>query len=935
RTIFVVSVLCHFCKQDACAGFSYLKTPGIQRIHFYIQCQPSKMPKPKKIPKKRVNEYLASLNKEDEANNSIPTATSPRSRITRQGLVSKEQNEAQIGELEDAMEEMEKSIKDSDTQIVSIKQTTRSASQRVKEIDKPLLETTDKLDDDNPTEKISNLIEESETAGLSSVSTGQIKKIDKRSREYRNRKLLGFEDASEVIEKQCINDSISQSGNIKCSTRSVLQGGKKIDKDLLEITDNLDVLKPEINRSNLIEDRDTKNMSSISCDQIEEADKSTPNRGIRKRKRISYNYEDGGDDGTTVVFSEELDKIETTVNKSNVINDSETACPSNVSNNHIEQIDRHSRGIRKRKSISYKFEPGDDDSIFAFSDLEDEDDDKPYVPDGKNSSNDEGDEFNTSNQRIKKFEKFLKRNHVKRDLVGKFHESVVSTEESTTENEDNVMEISITTSSPENLQKRRGRQPSSKNKATPKKRTISNTNKVTPNEIVNSDVIPGITKLKSTKRSLAPKKKATQVKVEPTVQTDDPVPTDDSNVIKKEPVEKKKRGRKPKTVVLKTEDLINENIDPLAISPDNLKGRRRKKKGRKRRIGVTNTALNDDVILPGVFDGETEREEETEEEDNNKGGLVKRRKKRSHGEPYSVTGNWYIALGYLQDLNILLKAWDSQPGWRYKDFAECWCDKKFTLIYRGRQNFKELLEYSEELALLTKKFIVPPHKRKWRIGALFTLYGLFYKHPMRHFFKIRLTLEEYKLISELVAPFRTQKDNPDPAYIFRKMEVEGAFFNTASSLEMCLDFHSAERESVNADYEAQRLAKTSSVSYVLTSDSLQVDDQLMQYYAQVKENSVGEVLQAAVNMVDVNMADRLQERMNNLKQDSLICLGLNDGAKDGAAKHGISIKDALTIAQRRNIVRTKAMSLNPNKVRGGHTPDSKESTPQNLPKKPK
>ena len=52
------------------------------------------------------------------------------------------------------------------------------------------------------------------------------------------------------------------------------------------------------------------------------------------------------------------------------------------------------------------------------------------------------------------------------------------------------------------------------------------------------------------------------------------------------------------------------------------------------------------------------------------------------------------------------------------------------LYFRGRQTFKELLEFAEEISILTKRFLSPSHPIKRRIGALYTLYGLYNKFPL-------------------------------------------------------------------------------------------------------------------------------------------------------------------------------------------------------------
>ncbi|RXG73752.1 snRNA-activating protein complex subunit 1 [Armadillidium vulgare] len=266
----------------------------------------------------------------------------------------------------------------------------------------------------------------------------------------------------------------------------------------------------------------------------------------------------------------------------------------------------------------------------------------------------------------------------------------------------------------------------------------------------------------------------------------------------------------------------------------------RKKRGRKR---IKKEVVEEAVNLEKPWGTE---DEEDDEEDEEITGDVKKRKTRKRsqrrtGRRFSVTGNWYIASGYLNDIISLLEDFENIEGWRFRDFSKCWQKKNFSLVYRGRQTFKELLEFSEEIALLTKRFLNPPHSTKRRIGALYTLYGLYYKFPLGklRFFHLRFEYGEYEDLLALIFPFRSNVDNPDPAYIFRKLELEGAILHCASAIEPCYDFHNEERDHVELEYGKERLAKSSAVINAVPKMQLQADLNLLQHYHSLKAKIAG------------------------------------------------------------------------------------------------
>ncbi|XP_042867765.1 uncharacterized protein LOC122250431 isoform X2 [Penaeus japonicus] len=333
----------------------------------------------------------------------------------------------------------------------------------------------------------------------------------------------------------------------------------------------------------------------------------------------------------------------------------------------------------------------------------------------------------------------------------------------------------------------------------------------------------------------------------------------------------------------------------------------RKKKGKgisaKRKIAVSDREDSEKA------NDTAEEEDESRVISTGKNNVLKLSNKGSkYGQPYSITGSWYIASGYLEDLLELLHQFENEESWRFSAFSSCWKGMKFSLIYRGRQSFKELLEFSEEVADITKRFLTPSQKTKMRVGALYTLYGIYYKHPMRQFFKIRLVKEEYYHLKDLIEPFRYKAENPDPAIIFRTMEIDGVFHHTATAYEMCLDFQSAEREEVGLKYELQHIATTSAVTLAMPMDVLETDDALMQHYDALKSTVLNTKTPSAkaVSMVDRSVTSEVKNAVLQLKEDLLVAVGLKNQAEPASgAQQTDGISD---IGRRRSEVRNKAVS---------------------------
>lgn len=218
--------------------------------------------------------------------------------------------------------------------------------------------------------------------------------------------------------------------------------------------------------------------------------------------------------------------------------------------------------------------------------------------------------------------------------------------------------------------------------------------------------------------------------------------------------------------------------------------------------------------------------------------LRKRCQKPSAGAN-SIIGYWYIASGFTKDLTALFKAFNELDSWRFSAFASCWQKLKFSLIYRGRESFKELLEFTEEICFWTKKFTSPIHDSKWRVGALYTLYSLYHKHPLKHTYKIRLEVDEYEHLENLARSFQNSAENPDPAYIFYKLKADGVLYYVATADEMGHTFYSSERQQDVMNYEVQWVLREHSANTIFPEQDRNIQKMLMEEYENVKSQLWG------------------------------------------------------------------------------------------------
>jgi hypothetical protein len=110
-----------------------------------------------------------------------------------------------------------------------------------------------------------------------------------------------------------------------------------------------------------------------------------------------------------------------------------------------------------------------------------------------------------------------------------------------------------------------------------------------------------------------------------------------------------------------------------------------------------------------------------------------------------------ISAGLEEDVEMIIyKVFDEfekHSGPRFNIFTEVWHQTGVGLIFSGRESFREMFQFSEELFLRVKKYALStlggkPNHALVRYAALYLLYSLYFKQPCRPRVKIRLVRVE-------------------------------------------------------------------------------------------------------------------------------------------------------------------------------------------------
>ncbi|RZB39085.1 SNAPc SNAP43 domain containing protein [Asbolus verrucosus] len=132
-----------------------------------------------------------------------------------------------------------------------------------------------------------------------------------------------------------------------------------------------------------------------------------------------------------------------------------------------------------------------------------------------------------------------------------------------------------------------------------------------------------------------------------------------------------------------------------------------------------------------------------------------------------------LALAFQADCEDLLQKFSNLGSFSFTAFSELWRETCFITVFEGQDFILMLQTFLENCFFVVKKFLFLNDVYS-QVGALYLLYALYYKQPIREWVKIRLTQTEADKLNDIIA---VQKQNKswEVVFIYCKMRLDGAF----------------------------------------------------------------------------------------------------------------------------------------------------------------
>ena len=155
-----------------------------------------------------------------------------------------------------------------------------------------------------------------------------------------------------------------------------------------------------------------------------------------------------------------------------------------------------------------------------------------------------------------------------------------------------------------------------------------------------------------------------------------------------------------------------------------------------------------------------------------------------------------ITAGIAEDLEALIfyafHEFEKVEGPRFSVFTKVFKAQNFGCIFNGRESYRDLYEFTEELLHAVKNYVGPSQQNKrsnnllMRYAGLYMLYALYFKQPCRPRVKLRITKDEMKDLLSLVEVARSDS-HWDVVYAWSKLFNSHAFHYTAMPTQMGLE----------------------------------------------------------------------------------------------------------------------------------------------------
>ncbi|KAK9886409.1 hypothetical protein WA026_016688 [Henosepilachna vigintioctopunctata] len=142
---------------------------------------------------------------------------------------------------------------------------------------------------------------------------------------------------------------------------------------------------------------------------------------------------------------------------------------------------------------------------------------------------------------------------------------------------------------------------------------------------------------------------------------------------------------------------------------------------------------------------------------------------------YSIsTYDRFLTIAFQADVENFLLKFEKLYSLRFSDFASVWKEMQFSYVNSGQHYYTFIRQFVENCFFVLKKFIVYPKNIFTEVGALYLLYALYFKQLIKDWVKIRITLDEYLKLQDLVERLR-QEQQLEPLFCYAKLLTNNAF----------------------------------------------------------------------------------------------------------------------------------------------------------------
>nr|CAI5847345.1 unnamed protein product [Callosobruchus analis] len=134
---------------------------------------------------------------------------------------------------------------------------------------------------------------------------------------------------------------------------------------------------------------------------------------------------------------------------------------------------------------------------------------------------------------------------------------------------------------------------------------------------------------------------------------------------------------------------------------------------------------------------------------------------------------------FKKDCEDLFHEYEELNSFSFDDFANVWRARNFSYIFAAQTSALSLREFCDDCFYTVKKYIAFPRSLNTQAAALYMLYGIYYKQPLKKWVSIRLTMEEFRRLLEFIQEMNNV-GQLDPVYVFKKMFTDRAFIYVAA-----------------------------------------------------------------------------------------------------------------------------------------------------------